>query len=99
MTPEEKDQYVKDFYLNEAIASIDKYGRYWNSGIARVLASRLHTLLESLGYSNIQMREIAPIWEHVYFMPKDSKLVEKIALERAAIMEDNFDYLEENMPK
>ncbi|WP_417526953.1 hypothetical protein [Marinomonas shanghaiensis] len=99
MTPEEKDQYVKDFYLDEAIASINKHGRYWNSGIARGLAYRLHILLENLGYSDIQMREIAPIWEHVYFMPNDSKLVEKIALERAEIMEDNFDYLEENMPK
>jgi predicted membrane-bound spermidine synthase len=81
MTPEEI-KYLRETLLVEAILSMNKHRRYWNGVIGSGLALALQELLKNEGYSNIQIREIAPDWEHVYYLPEDSRLVEKIAIKR-----------------
>ncbi|MFM5846843.1 hypothetical protein [Aeromonas veronii] len=89
MNNEERRKYVEEHYLNEALASIYKHGRYWNSSISRAFASTLHKLINDID-NDILMREIAPLWEHVYFYHHDSELIVKIAIERAKIMEQPY---------
>lgn len=99
MTPEEKVANVKEYLLDDAIESMKRNGRYWNGSISRTLASTLQVLLERSGFPNIQMREISPDWEHVYYMEEDADIVEQIATERSAFKEANFPYTEDELPK
>ncbi|WFO49761.1 hypothetical protein [Aeromonas veronii] len=91
MNNKEKIKYVKEHFLSEALASIDQHGRYWNSSISREFASTLDKLITKKK-KKILMREIAPIWEHVYYYHHDSELIVKIAIERAKIMEQPYIY-------
>ena len=99
MTPEEKEAYVKEHLLSEALQSMERCGRYWNASISRAMAPALRKLLERHGYPNVHMREIPPEWEHVYYLYEDSVVVEQIAIERSSFREFNFDYTDEILPK
>lgn len=95
MTNEEKIVHLQEHLLDEALESMSQYGRYWNGSIARVMAPILQKLISDAGY-DVHMREIPPHWEHVYYPYEDADLVEKIAIERAAIKDQYDDY--KNLP-
>ena len=71
MTNEEKLVHVREYYLADAIKSIETYRRYWNSSIPRMHTNTLVQELISLGYGVISY-EIAPQWEHVFYLSEDA---------------------------
>jgi hypothetical protein len=73
MTKDEKLKYVEEHYLVDAIQSIKKYRRYWNSTISRTLTDALNIKLKSSGYSTACF-ELPPQWEHVYYLLEDASL-------------------------
>lgn len=99
MTPEEKVEYVKEYLLDDALKSMKQYGRYWHGSISRTLAPTLKVLLQNSGYTNVQMREIPPDWEHVYYMYEDKEIVEKIAYDRHLCRTVNLNCTNEDLPK
>lgn len=93
MNNQEKIEYVRDFILEDAMQSIKLYGRYWNPSISRTLTSTLEELLENESLS-VFVREIAPQWEHVFYLKEQHSLsaeIEAIAIKRFELMEKGVD--------
>ncbi|RBO83447.1 hypothetical protein [Marinomonas aquiplantarum] len=82
MSTEEKRAELKIEIFDEAIESMEKYGRYWNGYISRTLRFTLVDMLEEAGFENVQVQEIAPDWEHVFYLPEHHSLVDSIAQKR-----------------
>lgn len=92
MTESEKEDYVEEHLLDEALKSIKTSGRYWHSSIPRVLTNALSKKLREAGYPVI-VREIPPQWEHVFYLEKyasasNGEELELIAKKRYELMEN-----------
>lgn len=100
MNEEEKLEYVKEHFLDDAIASIEAHRRYWNPSISRTMTSALSQALEEAGYS-VFVWEIPPQWEHVFYMREDATVenqeIKDIAEERLRLMEQGVD--DSQLPK
>ncbi|WP_199527324.1 hypothetical protein [Pseudoalteromonas sp. bablab_jr004] len=86
MSNSELSNTVKQAYFDEAKASLDMNGRYWNSSIPRPSATELLEQLRCDGYE-VSVQEIKPVWEHVFYLPEYENGVDDIAIQRALIME------------
>jgi len=101
MTEEEKLEYVKEHFLQDALSSIEHHGRYWNPSISRTLTSALRQQLETHGY-NVIVWEIPPQWEHVFYLQEHANSdyqeeVRRIAEKRYSLMEGGAN--ESQLPK
>ncbi|UAA39122.1 hypothetical protein KIH87_01780 [Paraneptunicella aestuarii] len=86
--------YAKEHYLEGAVESLERVGRYWNGSIARVMVKPLQEAIEEEGYE-VFVREIPPIWEHVFYLVDNveadySNKLEEIALRRSVQLEQNI---------
>lgn len=101
MTECEKLEYVSEHFLEDAINSINTYGRYWNSSISRSLTDALCQKLAESGLP-VFVWEIPPQWEHVFFLKTDldnatKEKINNIANQRFSLMEQGA--IESQLPK
>jgi len=66
-------------YIDAATLSILEHGRYWNGGITSTAAARLKKALLEEGFK-VEIYEVAPDWEHVFFILNDQNSYESIEI-------------------
>lgn len=93
----DKDQYVREHYLQDALESLAKYGRYWNGAISRTMAGNLNSAIKKSGIDTLYS-ELPPQWEHVYYLSQDASLEYFENLRSIAVERFNHD-LEQKDPK
>lgn len=54
-------------FLDDALNSLRRCGRYWNASISRTQVDEFQKVLKSNGFDVI-VREIQPEWEHVFYL-------------------------------
>ncbi|MDR9498839.1 MAG: hypothetical protein RI556_06660 [Hydrogenovibrio sp.] len=87
MTKNEKKEYLREHFLDDAVQSLKSVGRYWHGSISRTMTNAFCSLLNDKGYDVI-VRKIPPEWEHVFYLSEDSSSeysnkLEKIANKRS----------------
>lgn len=90
MNNEKNEEYVRQNFLDEAILSIKKNRRYWNSSISSRLVSVLCKLLDEVDLP-VFAWEIPPQWEHVFYLQSDidkQEEIKVIAQKRYEFMSD-----------